>query len=282
MAKLLGFQMAFGLVLIGCFFVVDAGAETITFRFTGKITFVSPELGETAKIGDGCTVLVTFDPQTEPVFAGLSRYPVLESSFTIEAGEGNLTARSIRGPQEWIIVNDRMGAFQTDQWLWGAVNADGRGGSWDQFEVFSLGGFEILDYNIHLTDNSATAFSSGALPKEIDLSHFGLRQGFAQFGSSGHDVRFSVDDSEILGEVGGASETVTAVKIDSFSLNANGGLTFSWQAVIGSRYQLIRSENLVDWSPFDEVTASEELTSFTIGELSSDSGQGYFAVQSLE
>ena len=272
-AGLLAGLMATGLI------AGNVAAETVSFKFTGKVTSVDAALGETAKPGDGCTVIVTFDPNTAPVFAGLPRYPVLESSFTVHTETGDLEARSMDGPQEQIIINDRSGAFQTDQWLWSALSGDGFGNILEQFQSFSLGEHAILDYNIHLTDNTATAFDSGQLPATLDLTAFQLRQGFAQFGTAGHDLRFSVDKLELVEDESLPSEEPTDIEITTYSYNEEGTFTMKWRGPIGQKYELIRSVNLVDWEVLSEVTASGEITSATVSRPANDFESGFFGIR---
>ncbi len=271
---------ALGLVAMG-----NLDAEEITFRFTGSVNQVDVPLGNTVQIGDACTVDVIFDPDAGPVFAGLSRYPVVRSSFTIHAASGDLTASVEAGPQEWIIINDRMGAFQSDQWLWSAPLGDGFGGKLASAQFFSIGEHEIRDYNIHLTDNNASAFSNDALPLTLDLSAFSLRQGFSQFGQAGHDVRFNVEALEVLG--GGAAPPdgggdVARPQIQSYALLEDGRFEIQWDSEAGATYEARWSLDLETWTVAGEATADGELTAYTFPAPDSAAAALFFDVRVRE
>jgi len=260
---------------------VPVHAESVTFRFSGKVTQVEAPLGDTIKQGDPVSVKVTFNSEVAPRFAGLPWYPVIGSSITFHAENETFTAGVVDAPREDIVINDRTGQFNTDQWLWGATSGDGRGGVNPAFESFSINEQTIIDYNVHLTDNTATAFSTDALPSNLNLSKFGLRQGWAQFGMAGHDIRFSIDDL-IVNPDNPNGPADTAPDITSFSVNEDGSFTITWKSAPGTSYHPWSSLNLLDWNILDIITANAASTSFTFPAPEGNAPNAFFGIEIIQ
>jgi hypothetical protein len=140
-----------------------AGADTITVSFTGTIIGIPPELASGFTAFDPVSGSFQFDSATADTVANpaVGFYPgPTNFSFTF----GSYTATSPGGePSHFIRVDDNLALSITID-LYGVETRNVTGGAFGFFQPTRL--------TFIMSDSTATAFASDALPTSLDLADF--------------------------------------------------------------------------------------------------------------
>lgn len=161
--------------------VFPVDARTVTFEFSGRVTFVDPVLSEEFSVGDTFSGFYRFQPLTPDSFptprTGVYRNAVTQLAFRVGAYEGfaktgdiTLSLETASGVSTYLVRTGNRNF--PDGTLVGP----------------SVSGFPLQFFGIQLTDTDATVFSSDELPLvPPNLSAFEsgiLRIGFVRPGES--------------------------------------------------------------------------------------------------